>query len=112
MVLTLQSSRHFPSAVATQSLVSADGTRSVPATIEPEALADFLRRGSASASGSIDIEPRKRDQNSGEPKRFRMFLKKTPVLNLSGQKLFPIWCLCFLVVQKSISIKKTRLYNG
>ena len=29
---------------------------------EPEALADFLRLGSASASGSIDIEPMKRDE--------------------------------------------------
>ena len=34
-------------------------------TLKPEALADFLRRGSASASGSIDIEPRKRERTSG-----------------------------------------------
>ena len=36
---------------------------------EPEALADFLRRGSASASGSIDIEPLKPDRQANrQPK--------------------------------------------
>jgi len=35
---TFKGSRHFPSAVAIESLGFADGTRSVPATIKPSAL--------------------------------------------------------------------------
>ena len=51
MVLTLQSSRHFPSAVATQTMVSADGTRSVPASLGSKYLALAYGYGGADNRG-------------------------------------------------------------